>query len=165
MRLAPAALFLAGILPAQSTIDGRVVNSVTRGGIEGVSVEFYTQKGVRYETVTASDGSFHIAGVELGIYRHSIEKEGFEPPPRPEIPAPEPATQVNGKNPVQVVFEMTAWTTLRGRVVDDDGKPAAGVPVQIRGPVSPREDNQIPTASDGTFQFNHLPPGEYKLGN
>jgi Carboxypeptidase regulatory-like domain len=165
MRLALAALFLAGILPAQSTIDGRVVNSVTRGGIEGVSVEFYTQKGVRYETVTASDGSFHIAGVELGIYRHSIEKEGFEPPPRPEIPAPEPATQVNGKNPVQVVFEMTAWTTLRGRVVDDDGKPAAGVPVQIRGPVSPREDNQIPTASDGTFQFNHLPPGEYKLGN
>jgi Carboxypeptidase regulatory-like domain len=158
MRLALAALFRAGIVPAQSTIDGRVVDSVTRGGIEGVSVEFYTQQGVHFETITASDGSFHISGVEQGAYLHSIEKEGFEPPRRPEIPGPEPTTQVNGKDPVQVVFEMTAWTTLRGRVVDDDGKPAAGVPVQIRGPVSPREGNQIRMASDGTFQFNRLLP-------
>lgn len=163
MRLVLAALFLAGIVSAQSTIDGRVVNSVTHGGIEGVSVRLYTQKGVRYETVTASDGSFHIAGVEQGAYLYSIEKEGFEPPPRPETPGPEPTAQVNGKDPVQITFEMTAWTTLRGRVVDEDGNAVAQVPVQIRGPVPPREDNQIRTASDGIFQFNRLPPGEYRL--
>lgn len=163
MRLALVTVLVAPILSAQSTIDGAVVNSVTRAGIEGVSIKFYTQKGVRYETTTASDGSFHIAGVQPGEYRHSIEKDGFDPPPRPEAPAPESSTSINGRDPVLVMLEMTAWTTLRGRVVDADGKPAANVPVQIRGPLPPREDALIRTAADGSFAFNRLPPGDYTL--
>jgi hypothetical protein len=163
MRLALAALFLAGIISAQSTIDGRVINNATRAGIEGVSVLFYTLKGTQYRDVTASDGSFHIAGVQQGAYRYSVEKEGFELPPGPEFPAAPPMTQINGKDAVQVVFEMTAWTTLRGRVVGEDGKPAAQVSAQIRGALPLRGDNEIRTAADGSFQFNLLPPGEYRL--
>jgi hypothetical protein len=163
MRLALLTVLVAPILSAQSTIDGAVVNSVTRGGIEGVSVKFYTQKGVRYEATTTSDGSFHIAGVQPGEYRHSTEKDGFEPPLRPEFPSPESTTSINGKDPVHITLEMTAWTTLRGRVVDADGKPAASIPVQIRGPLPPREDAMIRTATDGSFAFERLPPGDYTL--
>jgi hypothetical protein len=163
MRLAVLTVLVAPILFAQSTIDGAVVNSVTRAGIEGVSVKFYTQKGVRYEATTASDGSFHIADVQPGEYRHSIEKEGFEPPPRPEFPSPESTTSINGKDAVHITLEMTAWTTLRGRVVDAEGQPAASVPIQIRGPLPPREDAMIRTAADGSFAFNRLPPGDYTL--
>src|SRR5215831_16136950 len=105
-----AALFLASILTGQSTIEGSVVNSVTHAGIEGVTVRFYTAKGVRYETTTTTDGSFRIAGVEPGEYRHTLEKEGFEPPARPEFPEQEQITRISGKDGARALFEMTAWS-------------------------------------------------------
>src|SRR5215469_12966486 len=58
--------FSAGVLSAQATVEGTVVNSVTRAGIEGVSVKFYTQQGVRYETTTGGGGTFRIAGMRGG---------------------------------------------------------------------------------------------------
>src|SRR5215471_20879193 len=78
--------FSAGVLSAQATVEGTVVNSVTRAGIEGVSVKFYTQQGVRYETTTGGGGTFRIAGMRNGDYLSTLEKEAFERPKSSDFP-------------------------------------------------------------------------------
>ena len=98
--------FSAGLLSAQATIEGTVVNSVTRAGIEGVSVKFYTQQGIRYETTTGGGGTFRIAGMRGGDYRSTLEKEGFEPPKSSDFPVPEPVTRVSGDQTLRVSLEM-----------------------------------------------------------
>ncbi|SPE40840.1 conserved hypothetical protein [Candidatus Sulfopaludibacter sp. SbA3] len=60
---------------------------------------------------------------------------------------------------------------LRGTVVDDAGKPAAGVSVKLL-PARPNEplpfglgapDAQTATAADGTFEFSAVRPGDWQL--
>jgi len=164
-RVIAALLFVSVALCAQATIEGTVVNSVTRGGIEGVSVKFYSQQGVRYEATTGSGGSFSITGVKDGEYRSTLEREGFEPPKHPEFPAPEPTTRISVKdNVLHVAFELTPWTILHGRVAGSDGEPAAQIPVQIRGPIAGgRDSSETVSGADGGFTFNQLLPGTFTI--
>lgn len=156
--------FSAGLLSAQATVEGTVVNSVTRAGIEGVSVKFYTQQGIRYETTTGGGGTFRIAGMRGGDYRSTLEKEGFEPPKSSDFPAPEPVTRVSGDQTLRVSLEMVPWTTLRGRVIDADGRPAARVLVRFFGPMAVAPDGgPVASGDDGSFAFTRLLPGRFIL--
>lgn len=61
--------------------------------------------------------------------------------------------------------EHAATARFRGRLVDADGAPLAGVEVtlsQERWPVIP-EGGEIQTAADGTFVSGPLPPGSYEV--
>lgn len=49
---------------------------------------------------------------------------------------------------------------IRGRVVDDDGKPLAGVQVQATHASANRT---VKTGKDGQFRFPMIPPGAYKV--
>jgi hypothetical protein len=156
--------FSAGVLSAQATLEGTVVNSVTRAGLEGVSVKFYTQQGVRYETTTGGGGTFRIAGMRDGDYRSTLEKEGFLRPKPSDFPMPEPVTRVSGDQTFRVSLEMVPWTTLRGRVVDADGKPAAKVLVRLFGPSAAGPDGGlVVSGDDGSFAFTRLLPGKFIL--
>ncbi len=49
---------------------------------------------------------------------------------------------------------------IRGRVVDDDGKPLAGV--QVVATYASKE-NTTTTGKDGQYRFSMIPPGTYKV--
>jgi hypothetical protein len=169
--------FSSGVLFAQATVEGTVVNSVTRAGIEGVSVKFYTQQGVRYETTTGGGGTFRIAGMRDGDYRSTLEKEGFERSRSSDFPTPDAVTRVSGDQTFRVSLEMVPWTTLRGRVVDEDGRPAAKVLVHlfvvqpeadglsggISSPFGPFGVDGVVSGDDGSFAFTRLLPGKFIL--
>ena len=164
-RVAAAALILLPVaLSAQATMQGIVVNSITRAGIEGVSVRLYTSTGIRYEATTSGGGLFRIVGMQEGEYRSSFEKDGFEQPRDQDSHEAPSGIRVSGKDSLQVTLELLPWSTLRGRVVDPDGNPAANVPVEIWGPRTGDVGHQeIVSGSDGSFTFSKLLPGAFTL--
>jgi hypothetical protein len=49
---------------------------------------------------------------------------------------------------------------IRGTVVDDDGKPLAGVQVEA---IHASQNRTTKTGKDGQFRFSMVPPGAYKV--
>jgi hypothetical protein len=149
------AAFLAAplLLNAQSggVIEGRVTNSVTGEAVGGVKVRFLDRQSYVHDTVTDSTGAYRLTSLADGDYRGQFSKDGFS------------GSGSNG--PVQVSASVTAradaqiqpWGSLRGRVLDEDGKPAAGVRVEGAG----REGTT--TDANGEFEFQDLRLGPYTL--
>ena len=90
MRIAALVLSAAAVVSAQAVIEGTVVNSVTRAGIEGVDVRYYTSKGVRYTATTTSGGIFRLEGIEPGSIGARLKKTDSNLLPR-RFPSPFPA--------------------------------------------------------------------------
>ena len=63
---------------------------------------------------------------------------------------------------VMAALPLAAQTAgnIRGTVVDDDGKPLAGVEVEATQSSSKRSTK---TGKDGQFRFYMVPPGSYKV--
>jgi hypothetical protein len=114
---------------------------------------------------SGADGSFEIAALPLGrTYRVLARKEGWAPAASEEL-------DLASEEPeLEVELEMTRGSTLSGRVVFPDGRPAAGFEVRsvadfasmmALGGGSPGGS----TTSDatGSFRLEHLPAGEYRL--
>jgi hypothetical protein len=66
---------------------------------------------------------------------------------------------VSGNTPVRVDAQLQPWGGLRGRVVNEDGDPAAGVAVEISRSV----DNSAITDKNGAFVFQEVAPGSYTV--
>jgi hypothetical protein len=74
-----------------------------------------------------------------------------------------PTFHVAGDVAVSANVQLKPWSSLRGRVVDEDGKPAPGVRVE-RDPTPPGIlDGDTVTDENGNFTFQDLPPGSYML--
>jgi hypothetical protein len=100
-----------------------------------------------------------MTGVMYGDYGGStVEKTGYDR--HQDLPFLGGATVgVHGPDPVRWDIRMDPWTTLRGHVVDVDGKPVAKVHVQL----GPMRDNETLTDENGAFVFQKLKPGSYTL--
>ncbi len=147
---------------AQNTgaIDGRVTNSVTGEGVSGVKVRFLDRHSYVYDTVTDPTGSFHLAGLSDGDYRGEFTKEGFVDDSRN---LGNTSYHVAGGIAARADKQLKPGGSLRGRVVDEDGKPAAGVRVE-REPVAPGSlDGDTVTNENGEFVFQDLASGSYML--
>lgn len=60
----------------------------------------------------------------------------------------------------EIVVPAVQRMTLRGRVVDDEGRPVAGATVRLKGGVAARDDIiefDLTTAADGTYEAANLP--------
>ncbi len=81
--MSKARFFLAGFLLspclmfAQGSIEGRVVNRITRGGVASAEVKVYAGRDLRYQVSTAPDGSFVVPQVPDGSYTVTASKDGF----------------------------------------------------------------------------------------
>ncbi|HXP84266.1 MAG TPA: carboxypeptidase regulatory-like domain-containing protein [Bryobacteraceae bacterium] len=158
-----AALLLARLLCAQSgvTIEGVVVNPLTHTGVAGVSVQLVGREGMQ-ETKTGESGDYLFSGVEAGNYLAVFSKPGyFTPETAPGNPVSTRPTPLKaGADPIRLNREMLPLGALRGRVIGPDGKPAAHVSVEASFMFEPVT---AATNDDGTFRFDKLQPGTYRL--
>lgn len=84
-------------------------------------------------------------------------------------------TTYRGGNEIMTFQESRAYRSIRGRVRDVNGKPLAGVLVEVFDhpewilselPASPVEQRRIvacKTGPDGSFCFQNIPSGKYEL--
>ena len=157
--LATLAVMMASAIHG-GAIEGRVTNSVTGEGVGGVKVRFLDRQSYVYDTVTDSTGAYRLAGLEDGDYRGTFTKDGFVDDSRS---LGNPPFHVSGDVAVLANAQLKPWSSLRGRVVDEDGKPALGVRVE-KDPTPPGLlDGDTVTDENGDFAFHDLPPGFYTL--
>jgi len=133
------------------SIEGRVTNSVTGEAVGGVKARFLDRKSYVYESVTDSTGSYRLTGLGDNDYSGEFSKDGCSDTRMNE------RVHVSGDVPARADAQIQPWGSLRGRVVDEDGKPAPGVRVE-----GPGRDGAV-TGEDGEFEFHELRPGSYTL--
>jgi len=159
-----AALALVWVAPiVAGTIEGRVTNSVTGEAVAGVAVRFVNRQSHVFETSTDATGAYRLPGLADGEYRGEFSKDGFSDYRQGStledlFKGPFPV-RVSGDVPARVDAQLEPWGGLRGRVVDEDGKPAAKVAVEINRNL----ENTAVTDENGEFSFPSLPPGSYTV--
>lgn len=147
-------LFFAAILCTPvvgGSIEGRVTNSVTAEPVGGVKVRFLRQ-GYVHETLTDSTGFYRLSGLEDGDYFGQFTKDRFSDSRTPDA-------HVAGDVTARADGQIQPLGALRGRVVDEDGKPAQGVQVECNC----SRDGDTITDANGEFVFQDLRPGSYSV--
>jgi hypothetical protein len=102
--------------------------------------------------MTDSTGSYRVAGLGDNDYYGEFSKDGFSDTRMNE------RVHVAGSVPARADAQIQPWGALHGRVVDDEGKPAAGVRVEC----GCTRDGAV-TDENGGFSFQDLRPGSYTL--
>jgi carboxypeptidase family protein len=159
MRFAGLLLWLAVGAFAQdgATVQGTVANSATHTGLGGVAVTLWTQQGVHYNATTDDNGAYQISGMKPGRYFSRFEKNGFVEVPHEGPSANSPLPVGAGGTPIRLDTELVPLATVRGRVVDPEGRPAADVEVGLD------RFNTVTTGADGQFVLHDQRPGSYTL--
>ena len=136
------------------SIEGRVTNSVTGAGIGDAVLSMWirTERGVTQQATTDDTGAFRIAGIADGQYEIEVSKDGFF---GADIAGPSPAIRVFGDT--RFDLKMTPGAGLRGRVLDPEGKPVAGIAVKLGSAYGENTDEK------GEFVFKNLPPATFTL--
>ena len=117
-----------------------------RGGVMALA------EGGRHRATTGADGRFRLSGLRPGAYElmaHGAGKSSRSP----VLVGVGVAEQVT-----DVDILIGVLPVVRGTVVDEAGKPAAGVHVSALGQ-GPSSD--VDSASDGSFVLEGLTPGHY----
>jgi hypothetical protein len=147
---------LSGQTP-DGAISGTVRSIATRLPVESAQV---TLAGPAEDSAeTDARGAFHFTGLAAGTYTVHVEKAGFT--------GPEPSkVEVRTGLAASVTIDLYPLARVEGRVVDEDGKPAAGVTVEAT--LAPYRKG-IPylrgraSDEDGRFEIVNLYPTDYLL--
>jgi len=177
MRLLIAFLLAAGVACAQNAGQLEIRGTVVEGalGIGGVAVTLYefghtpaesTTRSVFATTSTDAKGAFVFHPVRTGQYYVEVQKEGYfaesynGPTVDPVDRTGDPVS-IDADHPLRErKFSLMRLGELRGRIVDENGKPLANLRVGIRpGTVTP-----VVTDQDGYFTATKLRPGDYVVG-
>jgi len=156
-RVIAPVLLLASLAFSQTTgsVEGVVVDRVTRAGIPGASVFVYLRsQGLVYEATTDASGDFRIFGMKPGDYEVRFEMQGYDPTAA-KIPQ-QPYKVGQGQDPVRIRLELTRLVSLSGRVLDPEGNPISQGAVRLG-------NFKVPVSPDGTFTIKDLVPGSYNL--
>jgi len=158
LRVIVPVLLLAPLAFSQTTtgsVEGVVVDRVTRAAIPGVSVFVYLRsQGLVYEATTDASGDFRIFGMKPGDYELRFEMQGYDPTAT-RIPQ-QPYKVGQGQDPVRIRLELTRHVTFSGRVLDPEGNPISEGAVRLG-------TFKVSVSADGTFTIKDLVPGSYNL--
>jgi Carboxypeptidase regulatory-like domain len=137
------------------SISGHVLNSVTGAAIGNAPVVVWSEeREVMREAVTDDVGAFRIAGIPDGEYMVMSGPEGYF--------GPEP---IGEARPLRVAgdtrfdLKLIPGASLRGRVLDPEGMPEAGIAVKIFRWF----ESWSTTDEKGEFIFRNVMPGWYTL--
>lgn len=158
------------LLPTR-VIEGQVTNTDGKP-IKGATVEwgyFMDEKEKREVFRTDANGKYRVETTKVGPdFRLGASAAGFAPVWQDGVIPPKLAA---GK-PLKIDFKLPAPNSLRGKVVDRDGKPIAGVTVVAQSPTSgfmssfsmstpsypfPGPARESTTNADGEFLIRYLP--------
>jgi len=172
-QLALCLTLAAGLASAQSTpleIRGTVVEGGL--GVAGATVTLYefghepaqaTTRTVIATTSTDSKGEFTFHPSRAGEYYVEVKKDGyfaetFDGPSSEPIDSVGDSVSLDQDHPSQQRrFTLIRLGELRGRVIDEDGKPLSNLRVGL----IPATSTQVITDPDGYFTATKLRPGDY----
>jgi len=148
------------VLKPSAPFSGRVVDS-SRSPVIGAFVEPMEKEGDRrtgpmraLSAETDEEGAFTITHLPEGRWRFYVEAEGHPHLVSDFIPH-------NAKN---TTFVLESGGSLSGTaVLADSREPVPNVEVIARDKQYHRDTTSVKTATDGTFAFPTLRPGEYML--
>jgi len=153
-------------LPAQASgaVDGRVTDSLTHVGIPGVTVDVSALDGsgdTVYHATTDSAGLFRVPNLPAGKYEARFVRPGFGDPQSDDDTVRAFGIGAAGDS-VRVAAELTPRSTLRGRLLDPDGRPMPAVRVQL---LRLRYLGAYGTDTDaeGRFAFENVRPTAYTI--
>jgi hypothetical protein len=139
------------------SVEGRILNSATGAGVGGVGIRLLDRQRTVLTATTDDTGAFRIGGLKDGQYDLSYQKDGYLHSSGDDR---EVQIRISGSDPLRFSAEMATFPTLRGRVLDAEGKPAVGVTVQLGASL---QALQAQTGADGSFAFLKLSPGFFTL--
>lgn len=105
-------------------------------------------------SATDEAGGFVLTDLPAGEYEIRARKKGFSDEAARGLPVPAP----DGAPELRLILERTG--TLRGRVVEDSGRPARGATVMLRDSGAATAPTAV-AGDDGTFTLPDLPAGVY----
>jgi hypothetical protein len=136
------------------SISGVITDSLTGAGIAGANVHAgCLGKGDPRScggdpAVTDHTGAFRLSGLPDGRYFLYVEKDGYSSSLNGTLNA---MATVSASGDTRFDLKLTPLSTLKGRVVDPEGKPVPGIAVQF-GIATTITDDQ------GAFAFEKLNP-------
>src|SRR5262245_43145136 len=139
-------------------INGQVTDATTRAPVVGATVKI-GDSSVR----TGRDGRFSLDKVGPGQHRVVTSKAGYV--------TDEQTVVVDETNPVpDITVRMTAAGVITGRIVDDEGRPVRGAPVEALAYGYTNGRRQLVTHGSpattndrGEFRLFWLNPGTYYI--
>jgi hypothetical protein len=167
------------IPPGTSTIRGNVLDSVTKAPVSGCQLE--VNGSGFFSTVTSGeDGGYQLKDIAAGEYFFNIQCPShlmicFAAEPAATRAEAESNLRrtclvdvVRDQQRDEVNFMVTPGAIARGRVVAVDGRPIARANVRLgrgmRGEPAPNGGGtRVTTDSDGRFEINRSPAGEWRL--
>ena len=163
-------------LPQQQpagVIEGTVVRSDTGAPIPGAAVTLYLPSPQSVTAVTGADGKFSFKNLNAGTYHVLATRSGF-------VVIAYGKRNLNGNpegGPIvlsagqafDAVLRMTPTGTVNGRILDENGLPATGAPVELRQVVY-TTDRRVYQFSGrgvadnlGEYRIHGVKPGLYYL--
>lgn len=137
------------------TIQGRVLDAVTRTPLEGVAVQL-AAFGVNIRT--DSTGLFEIRGIPVGAYDLSLSLPGYQPA-EGQFAVLRGGSFVTTLRPLSAPIDVVATGYFVGRIVDGEaGTPVEGADIRIA-------DFYLSGITDenGRFQLSGVPPGRHPV--
>jgi len=170
----------AGGATAGDPAEAAAIAALSVDGIEQIIVSPSGQVAVVYKSTapvfTDNRGRFAFNNVEPGTYRVIFSGSGYAKQDLGQRAAGG-GTPINlkpGDAKTDIVMRMSQVGAISGRIQDNMGQPAAGVPVQLfrfvydeNGQRNPRPIASANTNDRGEYRFFFLSPGRYyvKAGN
>jgi beta-lactamase regulating signal transducer with metallopeptidase domain/protocatechuate 3,4-dioxygenase beta subunit len=143
-----------------AVVGGIVVDEQGRG-VPGAWVELRRPsdgRGIRSSTHTDDQGRYRFRNVATGRWSLVVEPEKFAPVLVPIV--------ADLARPVENQVVVPPGSTIRGKVVDAEGRAVAGAAVgwiESLGGNGFELNRMTLTATDGTFKIGPLPSGEFRL--
>lgn len=121
--------------------------------VSGVLVSARRESGGGWASATtAKDGGFVLVGLREGSWSLSTSHERF-------AEAEAKLVVAEGQEPAPLRIQLETGATLRGKVVDEDGRPVAGLEIRVTG----SSWRHTVTRDDGSYAILGLPTGSVEL--
>lgn len=148
---------LASETPLGGVLQGSVIRSDTRDPLSGVTVQLTGGAGTVPQTqITGADGAFRFENLTSGVYRLSVDRDGFFSYSRNFTVTVNRVTTAN----VSLRLRAAELSTLQGTVEDSTGRRVSNVTLTLTGGETRAT---LRSARSGTYRITRVVPGDYVL--